>query len=135
MRQIRTAIGATTINPELLTAAERLQYEGYQQREEVNTAVLALAKDKVPIKEIVRRLGHSRQLVRRVIRGERQDIFRTRQSSLDRHLPWLDAQWSSGCRNSADLWRVANDGWVASAVKAVSRRRQGNRVKSSVTKD
>jgi transposase len=105
MRQIRTAIGATTINPELLTAAERLQYEGYQRREEVNAAILALAKDKVPIKEIVRRLGHSRQLVRRVTRGERQDIFRTRQSSLDRHLPWLDAQWSSGCRNSADLWR------------------------------
>jgi hypothetical protein len=42
MRQIRTAIGATTINPELLTAAERLQYEGYQLREEVNTAILAL---------------------------------------------------------------------------------------------
>jgi transposase len=105
MRQIRAAIGATTINPELLTAAERLQYEGYQRREEVNAAILALAKDNVPIKEIVRRLGHSRQLVRRVIRGERQDIFRTRQSSLERHLPWLDAQWSSGCRNGADLWR------------------------------
>jgi transposase len=45
MRQIRTAIGATTINPDLLTAAERLQYEGYQRREEVNAAVLALAKD------------------------------------------------------------------------------------------
>jgi transposase len=105
MRLIRIAIGATTINPELLTAAERLQYEGYQRREEVNAAVLALAKNKVPIKEIVRRLGHSRQLVRRVIRGEREDIFRTRQSSLERHLPWLEAQWSSGCRNSADLWR------------------------------
>jgi transposase len=37
--------------------------------------------------------------------GERQDIFRTRQSSLERHLPWLDARRSSGCRNSADLWR------------------------------
>jgi transposase len=105
MRQIRTAIGATTINPELLTAAERLQYEGYQRREEVNAAILALAKDKVPIKEIVRRLGHSRQLVLRVVRGEREDIFRTRQSSLERHFPWLDAQWSSGCRNGADLWR------------------------------
>jgi transposase len=105
MRQIRAAVGATTINPELLTAAERLQYEGYQRREEVNAAILALAKDNVPIKEIVRRLGHSRQLVRRVIRGERQDIFRTRQSSLERHLPWLDAQWLSGCRNGADLWR------------------------------
>jgi hypothetical protein len=28
MHQIRRAIGATTIDPELLTAAERLQYEG-----------------------------------------------------------------------------------------------------------
>jgi len=28
-RPIRAAIGATTINPELLTCAERLQYEGY----------------------------------------------------------------------------------------------------------
>jgi hypothetical protein len=69
MRHIRTAIGATTVNPELLTAAESLQYEGYQRREEINAAILTLAKDKVPIKEIVRRLGHSRQLVRRVIRG------------------------------------------------------------------
>ena len=54
MRQIRTTIGATTINPDLLTAAERLQYEGYQRREEVNAAILPLAKDNVPIKEIVR---------------------------------------------------------------------------------
>ncbi len=28
MRQIRAAIGAATINPKLLTSAERLQYEG-----------------------------------------------------------------------------------------------------------
>jgi hypothetical protein len=36
MRQIRSAIGATTINPDLLTATERLQYEGYLRREEIN---------------------------------------------------------------------------------------------------
>jgi hypothetical protein len=29
MRVIRAAIGTTTIDPELLTCAERLQYEGY----------------------------------------------------------------------------------------------------------
>jgi hypothetical protein len=39
------------------------------------------------------------------MRGERNDIFRTRQSSLDLHLPWLDDQWASGCRNGAELWR------------------------------
>jgi transposase len=105
MRQIRSAIGAPTINPDLLTAAERIQYQGYLRREEANAAILALSKDGLPIKQIVRLTGHSRQLVRRVIRGERNDVFRVRQSSLDPHLPWLDAQWSAGCRNGAELWR------------------------------
>ena len=105
MRQIRSAIGATTINPKLLTAAERLQYEGYLRREETNTAILALSKNGIAIKQIVRQTGYSRRLVRQVIRGERNDVFRTRQSSLDVHLPWLDEQWGSGCRNGTELWR------------------------------
>lgn len=105
MRAIRTAIGATTINPDLLTCAEKLQYEGYLRREETNAALLALAKEGVPVKEIVRRTGHSRKLVRQVVRGERTDVFRVRQSTLEAHLPFLDAQWSDGCRNGAELWR------------------------------
>jgi transposase len=105
MRQIRTVIGATTINPKLLTAAERLQYEGYLRRGETNAAILALSKNGLPIKQIVRQTGHSRKTVRQVIRGERNDVFRTRQSSLDLHLLWLDDQWASGCRNGAELWR------------------------------
>ncbi len=105
MRQIRSAIGATTINPELLTAAERIQYEGYLRREETNAAILALLKDGMPIKQIVRQTGHSRKMVRQVIRGERNDVFRVRQSSLDVHLPWLDDQWAAGSRNGAELWR------------------------------
>ena len=32
-------------------------------------------------------------------------MFRTRQSTLDGHLPFLDAQWTSGCRNATELWR------------------------------
>src|SRR5271166_1734073 len=48
MRQIRSAIGAATINPALLTAAERIQYDGYLHREETNTAILGLAKNEVP---------------------------------------------------------------------------------------
>jgi transposase len=120
MRQIRTAIGATTINPDLLTAAERLQYEGYLRREEINAAVLALAKGGMPIKQIVVRLGHSRQVVRQIIRGERHDVFRTRQSSLDVHLPWLDAQWSSGRRNGADLWRRLREQGFRGSPRVVS---------------
>ena len=45
MRQIRGVIGATTVNPALLTSAERIQYEGYLRREEMNDAILALWKD------------------------------------------------------------------------------------------
>ncbi|MCP1876656.1 hypothetical protein J2S83_010128, partial [Bradyrhizobium japonicum] len=58
MRVIRTAIGATTINPKLLTCAERLQYEGYLRRKQTNAAIMELVRDAVPLKEIVRRTGH-----------------------------------------------------------------------------
>jgi hypothetical protein len=87
---MRTGIAlGPTINPGLLTVAERLRYRGYRRREDINAAVLALAKDGVPIKEIVRRLDHSRQLVRQVIQGEWQHISRTRWCSLDLLLPVL----------------------------------------------
>lgn len=105
MRSIRAAIGATTITPELLTSAERLQDDGYVRREETNTAILKLAGEGTPIKQIVRLTGHSRKLVRQVIRGQRTDMFRVRQSSLEAWLPWLDEQWASGCCNGAELWR------------------------------
>jgi transposase len=49
MRQIRSVIGATVIDPELLTAAERIQYEGYLRREETNTTILALIKQGMSI--------------------------------------------------------------------------------------
>lgn len=105
MRQIRSAVGAMIIKPELPTAAERLQYEGYLHREETNAVILALSKDGVAIKEIVRRTGHSRGTVRRVLRGERSDVFRTRETSLEAYLPWLDLQWAAGGHNGAALWR------------------------------
>ena len=105
MRAIRIALGATKINPALLTCAEKLQYEGYLRREETNAAILKLAKDGVPIKQIARQLGSSRKLIRQAVRGETGDAFRTRESTLDAYLPFLDAQWEDGCRNGAELWR------------------------------
>ena len=57
MHLIRAATGATTINPELLTCTERLQF---LRRQEINAAILALVRDGVRVKEIVRRSGHSR---------------------------------------------------------------------------
>ena len=106
MRQIRTALGASVIDPSLLTSAEKLQYEGYVRREETNAAILSLKAQGIAIKEIARRTGYSRELIRKILRGQRSDVFRVRQSSLDLYLPWLDEQWEAGCRNGAALWRA-----------------------------
>ncbi len=116
MRQIRSVIGATSINPDLLTCAERIQYDGYLHREETNAAILALSKSGLPIKRIARQTGYARQTIRRVIRGERSDVFRVRQSSLEPYLPWLDDQWTGGFRNAASLWRrLRSQGFRGSA--------------------
>jgi hypothetical protein len=61
------------INPGVLTAAERIQYAGYIRCEEANAAILGLAKEGIAVKEIVRRTGYSRGLVRNVPRGGRSD--------------------------------------------------------------
>lgn len=136
MRQIRGAIGAATVNLKLLTAAEELQYEGYLRREETNAVILGLVKEGIPIKEIVRRTGHSRKLVRNVVRGLRTDIFRTRQSSLETHLPWLDEQWSAGRRNGAALWRelrrLGFHGSLRVVAEWATRRRRSEKVEGAL---
>ncbi len=105
MRPIRMALGSAAIDPALLTRAERLQYEGFLRREEAYDIIRALAKAGTPIKEIVRRTGRSRKLVRDITRGGGGDVFRCRSNVLTPHLARLDAEWSAGCHNGAELWR------------------------------
>jgi transposase len=132
LRAIRSAVGEGQINSDLLTAAERLQYEGWQRREAANEAVLALHKAGTPIREVVRRTGHSRGLVRRILRGARSDMFRTRQSSLDPWLTDLDDLWTSGERNAAAIWRTLKASGFAGALRTVTewatRRRRSEQV-------
>lgn len=135
MRQIRAAIGAATINPSLLTAAEKLQYEGYLRREESNATILAMAKEGTTIKEIVRSAGYSRGLVRKVLRGQRSDVFRVRSSSLEAYLPWLDEQWAAGRCNGSELWRSLKQRGFRGCLRVVSewsaRRRRSERMDAS----
>ena len=105
MRPIRRALGSAVIDPALLTCAERLQHEGYLRREAAYGAIRSLAKAGTPIKEIVRRTGRSRKLVRDIVRGGGGDVFRCRSNTLEPHLAWLDVEWATGCRNGAELWR------------------------------
>jgi transposase len=136
MRPVRVAIGATIINPALLTAAERLQYEGYLRREETNASILAMAKDGASIKDIRRKTGYSRKLIRGVLRGQRSDIFRSRQSSLEPWLPWLDEQWAAGQRNGAQLWRDLKQrgfrGCLRIVGEWVGRRRRADKTDSAL---
>lgn len=105
MRQIRQAVGTNVVDPKLLTYAERLQYEGFVRRQENNEAVHELARKGMSIRQIVRQTGHSRNLVRNILRGQRLDVFRTKPSSLDEWLPWLNERWDAGMRNALALWR------------------------------
>ncbi len=135
MRDIRAAVGAATINPELLTSAEKLQYEGFKRREETNAAILAISKEGATIKQIVRRAGYSRGLVRKVLRGQRSDIFRVRSSSLEAYLPWLDEQWAAGRRNGSELWRALKSQGFRGCLRVVSewsgRRRRSEKMDAS----
>ncbi len=82
MSEVRKALGQGPVDPALLTAAERLQYEGWRQRAEADAAVLQLFGEGIPIKEIVRRTGRARNVVRCVVRGGRTESFRPRANSL-----------------------------------------------------
>ena len=132
MRQIRQVIGSATINPDLLTCAERIQYEGYLRREETNATVMALGADGVPIKQIVRQTGLSRGTVRQILRGCRSDVFRQRESSLEAYWPLLEALWTGGCRNGAELWRRLRASGFRGSLRVVrewsTRRRRAERI-------
>lgn len=134
MREIRTAIGSSVINPELLTAAERIQYEGFLRRQEANAVIHAHSEAGLSMREIVRRTGHSRGFVRSVLRGQRQDVFRTRESSLEAWLPSLDARWSAGWRNGAALWRALRSEGFEGSLRVVTewatRRRRAEKAES-----
>ena len=120
LRRIRTAIGATTIDINLLTYVEQRQHQGFLRREAANAIIRRLAEAGTPIKEIVRRTGQSRKVVREVVRGGGTDVFRPRASSLDAFLPHLETEWIAGCRNGAELWRRLKAAGFRGALRVVS---------------
>ena len=131
MSAIRIAVGAATVDPERLTCVERLQYEGFLRRQATSEAISTLSRQGMPIKTIARTTGHSRKLVRNVLRGLTGDVFRARQSSLDAYLPQLDAAWTAGCRNGAELWRRLRASGFTGSLRVVgewaTRRRRSER--------
>ena len=105
MKPLREALGVMTVDPDLLTSVERRQLEGAKRRDEINATVLALREKGVSLKEIGRSKGLSRGTVRRIVRGQRNDVFRPRHSSLAAFERMLENLWDGDCRNGAELHR------------------------------
>ncbi len=105
MRAIRRALATGTVDPDLLTSAQRRKYEGFLRREADNAVIQHTVRAGMSIKEIVRHTAHSRKVVRDVVRGGRTDIFRVRVSSLEPFLERISTEWTAGCRNGTELYR------------------------------
>lgn len=108
------------VDPATMTRAERLQWGGAQIRETLNRQILDLADQGVPIRVMARTTGVSRQTIRKILRGQRHDTFRNRQSSLDAWSLALEAEWSAGCGVGAELWRRLKVSGFAGSLRVVS---------------
>ncbi|WP_345894364.1 transposase [Lichenifustis flavocetrariae] len=84
MHHLRRAVTSGDIDPKRLSAVEKRQWKGWLKRDEANEKVRALHKSGTALKAIARHTGLSRQTVRRIVRGTRDDVFRSRESMLDR---------------------------------------------------
>lgn len=120
MRAIRRAVTHGDIDPATLSAAEGRQWAGWQRREEVNRTVQELHRQGESLKAIGRATGLSRQTVRRILRGTRDDVLRSRESSLDRWVERLEAEWRAGCHNGAELWRRLRDAGFGGGLRVVT---------------
>ncbi|MCW6512931.1 helix-turn-helix domain-containing protein [Lichenifustis flavocetrariae] len=64
------------------------------KRDKANEKVRALHKSGTALKAIARHTGLSRQTVRRIVRGTRDDVFRSRESTFDRWTERLESEWA-----------------------------------------
>ena len=87
MRHLRRAVTSGDIDPKRLSAVEKRQWKGWLRRDEANEKVRTLHKSGTALRAIARTTGLSRQTVRRIVHGTRDDVFRSRESTLDRSCP------------------------------------------------
>ena len=105
MRAIRSAIGSTTITPELLTWQKNCDTRAIcgariQLRQSWRSPATQSRSSRLSAAWVIVAISFARRC-----RGGRTDVFRTRQRSLDAYYLFLEGQWSGGCRNGAELWR------------------------------
>jgi len=62
----------------------------------------------------------SRKTVRRILAGTRDDVFRSRETTLDHWTERLNAEWDGGCRNGAALWRHLRQAGYGGSLRVVT---------------
>jgi hypothetical protein len=99
---IRKSSATDDIDPALLSCAERKRWENFQHRKKTVDAVLRLLEQE----------PHSNRLpagstwhARRIAPGGGLEAFRSRVGILEPYAETLDALWTGGRRNGAELWR------------------------------
>jgi transposase len=120
MGAIRRAVAHGDIDPTTLSAAQRQQWAGWKHREKANRTVQDQHRRGLSLKAIVRTTGLSRQTVRRILRGTRDDVFRSRESSLDPWIERLETEWNTGCHNGAELWRRLRNAGFGGGLRVVT---------------
>ena len=98
---ISQALSRAVINPDLLSAVERSSTRATGSERKRTTLSAPWRPPGTLIKEIVRRIGGSRKLVRAVFRNGEDEVSRSRTSRLE---PWLrqpEEMWKAGCRNAS----------------------------------
>ncbi len=107
-----------------MTAAERRQHSGWLRREAKIAGIPALPGHDLPIEEIMRRTGKSRGLLREVVRGVRNGIFRGRMNSLE---PFLVKARAAGSRDGAGLRRAVKAQRFTGSLRVVGEWATGQR--------
>ena len=103
-----------------MTSAQRLQWQGWQQRVRVHADVMRLHEQGTAVRQIARELALSRNMVRRWLRGEQPELHRPRTHSLDLWRAVLERRWAEGCRNGALLWRELRDAGFEGKLRVVT---------------
>lgn len=102
----------------------RAKEQTRQKRLELYQKVQTLKKNGCTQNEIVRRLGISKQYVRRLIHAEffpERSPFPPRRTSVDKYADYLYRRWADGCQNATQLWRELKEQGFPGVLGAVTR--------------
>jgi transposase len=105
-----------------MRSAERRQWERWRRHRAGYEQAIRLHRDGVTINSIARRLGISRNTLRRWLQGAAPALHRPRQNTLEPYRALPERRWAEGCHNGAQLWREVCEAGFAGGLRVVTER-------------